>query len=300
MLLLSLLYFSPQENYMKSTESKVSAFTLIELLVVIAIIAILAAILFPVFAQVREKARQTSCVSNLKQIGLAIQQYTQDYDESLPQANYHPGGNLAIYTNWQYAVDPYVKGGYPANQADLGTGSNGLKKSVWFCPSWDKTNDTFYNDGTPAGTSPGTATPSKSYMANQNVMAYNGNLDGSGNPIGPYAGASKSLAWIKEPAQLVLVAEGRGNSVGMAGNDTSTAAANGTASGDWGSYVSARARHTGGSDYLFSDGHVKYFKAPGLNRNPDHSPVISTTGVVYSQAQYPNAAGWFLQDPNGQ
>jgi len=59
-------------------------FTLIELLVVIAIIAILAAILFPVFAKVREKARQTSCLSNEKQLGLAITQYVQDYDEKLP------------------------------------------------------------------------------------------------------------------------------------------------------------------------------------------------------------------------
>ena len=59
-------------------------FTLIELLVVIAIIAILAAILFPVFASVREKARQTSCLSNEKQLGLAVMQYVQDYDELLP------------------------------------------------------------------------------------------------------------------------------------------------------------------------------------------------------------------------
>ena len=62
-------------------------FTLIELLVVIAIIAILAAILFPVFAKAREKSRQTSCLSNLKQLALAMAQYAQDYDEVLPRTN---------------------------------------------------------------------------------------------------------------------------------------------------------------------------------------------------------------------
>ena len=64
-------------------KTKASAFTLIELLVVIAIIAILAAILFPVFAQAREKARAISCMSNMKQIGISMQMYTQDYDETL-------------------------------------------------------------------------------------------------------------------------------------------------------------------------------------------------------------------------
>ena len=81
-----------------SSRSRTSAFTLIELLVVIAIIAILAAILFPVFAQAREKARQTSCLSNMKQIGLGLLMYTQDYDEQFPPRRLYPacGNTLAF------------------------------------------------------------------------------------------------------------------------------------------------------------------------------------------------------------
>src|SRR5438874_6354630 len=82
-------------------------FTLIELLVVIAIIAILAAILFPVFAQARDKARQATCLSNLKQLGLAQSMYTQDYDETLPKAiHLLPDGNLFP---WPLEVAPYLK-----------------------------------------------------------------------------------------------------------------------------------------------------------------------------------------------
>ncbi len=97
--------------------SKSRGFTLIELLVVIAIIAILAAILFPVFARAREKARQTSCLSNLKQIGLGCLMYTQDYDEYFV-AHYrgpasspvlYPGGNSYTGLMWYWAIYPYVK-----------------------------------------------------------------------------------------------------------------------------------------------------------------------------------------------
>ena len=77
------------------------AFTLIELLVVIAIIAILAAILFPVFAQAREKARQTSCLSNLKQVGVGLMMYTQDYDEVLPGNHDGRNGNNGAPHNYQ-------------------------------------------------------------------------------------------------------------------------------------------------------------------------------------------------------
>ncbi len=93
------------------------AFTLIELLVVIAIIAILAAILFPVFARAREKARQTACLSNEKQIGLGLMQYAQDYDETIPK-RYGDGCDSASNTgdcenrktrSWKNMIFPYIK-----------------------------------------------------------------------------------------------------------------------------------------------------------------------------------------------
>ena len=85
-------------------------FTLIELLVVIAIIAILAAILFPVFARAREKARQTSCLSNLKQLGLGLVMYTQDYDEKFPTYYWGEGNSgQANSCTWWAGAYPYVK-----------------------------------------------------------------------------------------------------------------------------------------------------------------------------------------------
>ena len=138
------------------------AFTLIELLVVIAIIAILAAILFPVFAQAREKARQTACISNLKQIGLSVQMYGQDYDEVFPNGTYNGMRNWEVNPD----VNPYPPNNQcldalgAAGQQGFNPGDGGLpytgcayggefyrhlmtvqlfpytkNKQIWYCPS---------------------------------------------------------------------------------------------------------------------------------------------------------------------
>jgi prepilin-type N-terminal cleavage/methylation domain-containing protein/prepilin-type processing-associated H-X9-DG protein len=88
---------------------RAKGFTLIELLVVIAIIAILAAILFPVFAKAREKARQSSCLSNLKQIGIGFQMYTQDYDQNWIECWYNNATAVGGGYRWQQVVQPYLK-----------------------------------------------------------------------------------------------------------------------------------------------------------------------------------------------
>jgi len=107
---------------------RASGFTLIELLVVIAIIAILAAILFPVFARAREKARQTSCLSNVKQIVLAAAQYVQDYDEMLPPDIW---GHPTLNPGYNQLMEPYVR-----------------NRQLWVCPSlrWD-----VWSPGCPVG-----------------------------------------------------------------------------------------------------------------------------------------------------
>jgi prepilin-type N-terminal cleavage/methylation domain-containing protein/prepilin-type processing-associated H-X9-DG protein len=103
------------------------AFTLIELLVVIAVIATLAAILFPVFAQAREKARMTACMSNARQIGAGLMLYLQDYDETYPSIRFHQDsaerGNRAYV--WRNAVLPYLK-----NKGVLSCPSNPMSRPI--------------------------------------------------------------------------------------------------------------------------------------------------------------------------
>jgi len=123
-----------RRTHRPDNNARSAGFTLVELLVVIAIIAILASILFPVFARARENARRTSCLSNLKQIGLGIMMYVQDYDETYPRYEQLKDGSTTDKWLWRETVQPYVKsdkqlftcpsspgganeGGYGANSA---------------------------------------------------------------------------------------------------------------------------------------------------------------------------------------
>ncbi|MBB6052734.1 DUF1559 domain-containing protein [Armatimonas rosea] len=169
---------------MKNLSTTRRAFTLIELLVVIAIIAILAAILFPVFAQAREKARQTACLSNMKQIGLGLMMYLQDYDEVLPMAQSYGPYNAALPS----LTSPYVQ---KVQQYGTQTATN----SIWACPS-DATPR--LNGGNPKQSYAAifwTAGPDRAPWASWTAA-------GTGAYI-----AGKSLAAFSSPADTFLLAE---------------------------------------------------------------------------------------------
>ena len=125
------------------------AFTLIELLTVIAIIAILAAILFPVFAKAREKAEQTQCVNNCKQLGTAMSMYATDYDSRFPLINGPGGGIAAPAVYWPVQLNPYTK-----------------NDQIMICPNTTQDGQNFNSTTTPK---PTTGNPGVSYGMNINL-----------------------------------------------------------------------------------------------------------------------------------
>ncbi len=263
--------------------TKRRGFTLIELLVVIAIIAILAAILFPVFASAREKARQTTCASNLKQLGLAFVQYEQDYDEYLPCGSAQlagAGANTGV--GWAGQIFPYVK----AN-------------AVFVCP----------DDPT---------VPVHSYTVPISY-AYNQDLDSIyGNKPGIWA-----INKLNAPASTVCLYEEQGGEINYfnytgvidtqspsqlgftgydLGNDNDGLPIH-YATGQMGTPFAANTppwyitgRHTNGSNFLACDGHVKWLLGTlvsngGVNPASNLSTNPSTFAYAAGTANMTNGAG---------
>ncbi len=244
-----------------TTRRPKNGFTLIELLVIIAIIAILAAILFPVFARARENARRTSCISNLKQLGLGIMQYTQDYDESMPTS-----GTNGL-RGFGGRIFPYVK-----------------SKQVFACPS----------DSGPDTTS---ATRGKiSYAGNNNIATVNG---GNNAPplITVFAEPSRTVMFSEivapghfaeflNPQEYDTPSTDGGkpqpqNSTNTIKNEMGATAGR-PFSATW--TQSETGRHLDGSNFCFVDGHVKWLRGESVssgrtnyapNCNQDNTPAVA-------------------------
>ena len=209
-----------------------AAFTLIEILVVISIIAILAAILFPVFGRVRENARRTSCLSNLRQIGLGLQQYTQDYDEQNSRSWYVASGasSASASYKWMDAIYPYVKSEQVFN-CPCHTLPVNIPPSASIFDSYK------FRDGTRWG----------SYAAN---VTYFG--DGNFNPF-----LARHLASWESPATTVYVVDGVGRYEIAWETGNPPISATHPRYIDVGGFPTVFERHLGTSVVLFCDGHAK-------------------------------------------
>jgi prepilin-type N-terminal cleavage/methylation domain-containing protein/prepilin-type processing-associated H-X9-DG protein len=264
-------------------------FTLIELLVVIAIIAILAAILFPVFAKVREKARQTSCLSNLKQIGLGLIQYSQDNDEYMPKAWLGNGGyqasdprQVTVKYKWMDCIYPYVKSTQvfhcPDFNDDLSLGVTGN-----YVP--------YQTLGTVAGTNVPDDQHYGSYAINASYWGTGWNDSGFTAPASNTNSMAILINQLDHPATTAWVTDGDGGyQFDWPGtNPAIVPGADGVQT--WGSAVlnggvnsrqdsSLSARHTGMINVLWCDGHAKSMTLSALMQTATVTSKQGTTQTI--------------------
>ncbi|MES2459638.1 MAG: DUF1559 domain-containing protein [Armatimonadota bacterium] len=235
-----------------------SAFTLIELLVVIAIIAILAAILFPVFARAREKARQASCSSNMKQIALGIMQYTQDYDEMLPPSRNNSVANTA--TPWHYLVHPYIK-----------------STDVFKCP----TNQSNFPADRVLNMAYNGMTIPISYYSN---AGYGARSFGAGGTRPMSDTISEPIATLDAVSSTILIVERNDTGSSSYRNDKLNDSRE-IYSTALGSFLT---NHTGMSNYIFADGHAKAMR-PRSTTAPLNMWVIAQQNTAKPSSEWVTA-----------
>ncbi|MCW3062124.1 MAG: prepilin-type N-terminal cleavage/methylation domain [Capsulimonas sp.] len=263
-----------------------SGFTLIELLVVIAIIAILAAILFPVFAKAREKARQISCASNLKQLSIGMLQYTQDNDETFPLGNALFDGYDGV--GWGGRIHTYLKSAdvykCPDDATDRVGPGGSTNVSYAFNRSLTFANGSAYPG--PKGHIAQLNSPSKTVMLTEirNCWA----------AVFPIPGTTYSYENEYYTASLNGVWNTQGNANGS--NILFVTGALGGRTRTGGSYIDSATlgRHTDGSNFLMCDGHVKWFRgssvSSGFNAaNPSDAQQFGDDGSAAAAAGTDNS-----------